>query len=221
MTLLTLLNIYMPNDGGRPSADRGREEVGNKALAIYSDLPVGVRDEDELLAELLDVVLDLLELGLVLLLAELLGGRVERERQRLVLLVDLLPVVLEPLEERIPLSLGDHLDVVLILRVVGHLHLLNHPVLLLDLVPHAVQVLRRLPVVGLLEVVDLVGHGLLGHGQDVVHCVGCHVILLRHQPHHRPVRARRHRRLHMLRVTPRDPDGRGVADRRHVGLPPL
>mmetsp|Transcript_47007 Transcript_47007/g.114242 ORF Transcript_47007/g.114242 Transcript_47007/m.114242 type:complete len:342 (-) Transcript_47007:13-1038(-) len=180
-----------------------------------------VVDKDKLLGELFDVVFNLLELTLVRLLALLLGGRVEGEGQGLVLLVHPLPVGLEAREESVPLLLGEHLNVVFVLRVLVLLHLLDHSVLLCNLLLHAVNVLGNLPIIRLLEVVDLVRDGPLGHREDVVHRVCRDEILLRHEPHDRLLVPVRDRGLHRRGVPPADSHGDGVAEGWNGGLPLL
>mmetsp|Transcript_11442 Transcript_11442/g.27861 ORF Transcript_11442/g.27861 Transcript_11442/m.27861 type:complete len:301 (+) Transcript_11442:86-988(+) len=146
----------------------------------------------------LDVLLELRQLALQRLLADLTHRGVQREGQLLVRLVHLLPLLLELDDERVPLARG-HLPhgpahgLRLLPLVLG-----DHLLLRLNLPLDGLQVSGHLAVIGL-----RCGHGglhefLLGLAKDVLHRVGRHEVLGTDQPHDRLVSLERHRGLHLV-----------------------
>lgn len=126
------------------------------------------------LIQLLNIALNLRQLLLIPLFPSLEPNRVDHPdvSQLLVLLVDLVPLALEPLPKGMDLFLGEGvlLHLVLLVQVADHL------VLVFDVLFYLVEVVRGLPVVLLLRPLDWLG-GALGHGQDVLDCVSDYEVL--------------------------------------------
>ncbi len=110
-------------------------------------------DEDEVFAQLSDVLLDLVHLGLKHLFAALLADGVQVAVVRLLLVVlhELLPLLLKSCDQLLTLLLGHEHALAVSLRLLLDLHVTNKGVLILDLLLDLGDVLGDLTVGFLLE----------------------------------------------------------------------
>ena len=134
------------------------------------------------LIELLDVRLDFCQLLLIALLPALQSEGVHQMdvSQLLVLVVDFIPLVLEALPDLVDLYFRKAVVLDLVLGV----QVLDHLVLVVDVVLDPVQVVRSPPVVLLLGPVGFLGR-LLGCRQDVLNRIRNDEVLAALEPLHR------------------------------------
>mmetsp|Transcript_4710 Transcript_4710/g.9659 ORF Transcript_4710/g.9659 Transcript_4710/m.9659 type:complete len:337 (-) Transcript_4710:51-1061(-) len=184
--------------GSRHRSGHGLQRRWRSIGARDAGRSVGDVDMDALLAELLDVLLDLSQLRLVLLLPLDLPHRVQLREMGLSLVIGVhrLPLGLQAFDQVLALLVVHRLDGLLRLPL-GLLQLVDVVVLRLDVLLHLREVLRDLAKVLLLEVVLGVVRDLLRRGEDRLHGVRHHVVLRRAEVHDGSLVAAGHRGLHL------------------------